>query len=100
MKNTIKIPHAENTFVDTDAQAHKILHVVTKLSEKPGTPGFDPHAKQAQLVDDDEIVAQQLLGETAAATGSLLLLQLGMTILSSIGTAPMAAPRGKEARLR
>jgi hypothetical protein len=30
----------------------------------------------AQLVDDDEIVAQQLLGETAAATGSLLLLQL------------------------
>jgi len=24
----------------------------------------------AQLVDDDEIVAQQLLGETAAATGS------------------------------
>ena len=30
----------------------------------------------AELVDDDEIVAQQLLGQPAAATGGLLLLQL------------------------
>jgi hypothetical protein len=30
----------------------------------------------AQFVDDDEIVAQQVLGETAAATSSLLLLEL------------------------
>jgi hypothetical protein len=45
MKNTIKIPHAEDTFVDTDAQAREILHVVTKLAEKPGTLGFDIHAK-------------------------------------------------------
>ena len=30
----------------------------------------------AELIDDDEIVAQQLLGEPAAATGGLLLLQL------------------------
>jgi hypothetical protein len=56
MKNTIKIPHAENTFVDTDAQAHKILHVVTKLSEKPGTPCFDPHAKQEM----EEAIAKML----------------------------------------
>jgi hypothetical protein len=43
-------------FVDTDAQAHKILHVVTKLSEKPGTPGFDPHAKQEM----EEAIAKML----------------------------------------
>ena len=30
----------------------------------------------AELVDDDEVVAQQLLSEPAAATGGLLLLQL------------------------
>jgi hypothetical protein len=30
----------------------------------------------AELVDGDEIVAQQLLGETAAAAGGLLLLEL------------------------
>jgi hypothetical protein len=30
----------------------------------------------AEFIDDDEIVAQQLLGETAAAAGRLLLLQL------------------------
>ena len=30
----------------------------------------------AELIDNDEIVAQQLLGETAAATGGLLLLEL------------------------
>ena len=30
----------------------------------------------AEFVDDDEIVAQQFLGETATATGGLLLLQL------------------------
>jgi hypothetical protein len=45
MKNMIKIPYAEYTFVETDAQAREILHVVTKLPEKPGTLGFDPHAK-------------------------------------------------------
>jgi hypothetical protein len=43
--NEQDIPHAENTFVDWDAQANKILHVLTKLPEKPETPGFDAHAK-------------------------------------------------------
>lgn len=56
MENMIPIPHTETIFVETDAQARKILHVVTKLPEKPGTPGFDADAKQ----DMEKAIAKTL----------------------------------------
>jgi hypothetical protein len=43
MTNDIKIPHAESTFVETDPP-RRILHVVTKLSSNPTTPGFNAEA--------------------------------------------------------
>jgi hypothetical protein len=44
----IEIPHAESTFVETDPP-RKILHVVTRLIEHPGTDGFDAEAKHALM---------------------------------------------------
>ena len=47
----------------------------------------------AQLVDDDEIVAQQLLGQAATATGRLLLLEL-VDEINEIEEASAARGRG------
>jgi hypothetical protein len=44
----IKIPHAQVTFVETDPP-RRILYVVTRLSEKPGTLGFNAEAKHEML---------------------------------------------------
>ncbi len=46
----------------------------------------------AELVDDDEIVAQQLLGQPAAATGSLFLFQLSDQIDQVEEAPPGASP--------
>jgi hypothetical protein len=59
MKNAIKIPHAEYQIDETSNPGRKTLRVFTKLSEKPGTPGFDPDAK----LEMEKVIAKMLRSE-------------------------------------
>ena len=52
----------------------------------------------AQFVDDDEIVAQQVLGQAAAATSGLLLLEL-VDQIDQVEEAPLARARSRCGRL-
>ena len=44
----IKIPYAAHTFAERDPPS-KILHIVTKLPERPATPGYDANAQYEMM---------------------------------------------------
>lgn len=56
----ITIPHAINTFIETDPP-RKILYVVTSLAQSFGQTGFDAGAKQDMMVAISRAVAANSL---------------------------------------